>query len=79
MELLRRFAGQGRNVSDKPNANQYAPKIFAAEDEAKKYQIKKSELEQAMRDLFRTDRIVLEQYDKPSRALWRIAVKGARP
>ena len=79
MDLLRRFAGQGRNVSDKQNANQYAPKVFATEDEAKKYQIKKLELEQAMRDLFRADRIMLEQYDKPSRGLWRIAVKGDRP
>jgi hypothetical protein len=76
MDLLRRFAGQGRNVSDKANANNYAPAVFAKEDEAKKYQLKKSDLEEAMRALFRADRIVLEPYDKPSRGYWRLAAKG---
>jgi hypothetical protein len=59
MELLRRFSAEGRNVSDKPNASNYAPTAFVAEDEAKKYRLKKPELEQAMRSLngYRIDRL----------------------
>jgi RecA-family ATPase len=77
VELLRRFASQGRNVSDKRTANNYAPSDFAQEDEAKKYRIKKPELERAMRDLFKANRICLEEYGRPSRPSTRLAVKDA--
>ena len=72
IDLLHRFSGQMRNVSDKATANNYAPTAFAKEDEAKKYRIKKSEFEQTMRDLFKANRITLEQYDKPSLHRYRL-------
>ena len=50
MDLLRRFSGQARNVSDKSTAPNYAPTAFAKEDEAKKYRLKKHDMEQAMRE-----------------------------
>jgi RecA-family ATPase len=77
LELLRRFASHGRNVSDKRTANNYAPSDFAQEDEAKRYRIKKPELEQAMRDLFKANRIYLEEYGRPSRPSTKLAVKDA--
>jgi RecA-family ATPase len=75
MELLSRFSSQSRNLSDKPTAPNYAPTAFAKEEEAKKCRLKKTELEQAMRSLFRADKIVMEQYGKPSRHLSRLSVK----
>jgi hypothetical protein len=38
--------------------------MFVAENEAKKYRLKKTELEQAMRDLFASNRIHVETYGK---------------
>jgi RecA-family ATPase len=73
MELLHRFAGKTRNVSDKATANNYAPTVFAKEDEARKHRLKKAEFEQAMRDLFKANRITLEQYEKPSLHRYRLA------
>ena len=60
--LLGRLSSQGRNLSDKPTAPNYAPSAFAKEDEAKKYRMKKPELEQAMRDLFRANKLKIEPY-----------------
>jgi RecA-family ATPase len=78
MELLRRFSGQTRNLSEKPNAPNYAPTAFAREDEAKKYRLKKAELEQAMRSLFKAGKIEMEQYGKPSRHLFKLIAKDRR-
>lgn len=72
LSLLRRFAGQNRNVSDKSTAPNYAPSQFAKEDEATQHRFRKAELEQAMRALFKTGRIVIEQYGRPSRPYDRI-------
>ena len=44
MDLLRRFSAHNRNVSDKANANNYAPTAFAREDAARKQAIKKGRL-----------------------------------
>ena len=77
--LLGRLSSQGRNLSDKPTAPNYAPSAFAKEDEAKKYRMKKPELEQAMRDLFRANKLKIEPYGKPSRNLSRLAVAWAYP
>ena len=66
MDLLRRFGAQKRNVSDKTNAPNYAPTEFAREEEAKKLRLKKAELEHAMRDLFRTQKLRVEPYGKAS-------------
>jgi RecA-family ATPase len=73
LELLRRFSAEGRNVSDKTNAPNCAPTAFAKEVEAQKYRLKKPELEQAMRALFKSQRIRVEQYDKPSLGRYRLA------
>jgi RecA-family ATPase len=76
MDLLRRFDGQGRNVSDKKTAPNYAPAAFASEAEAKKYQLKKVELEQAMRDLFQAKRITSVGYGRTDRNTTKIIVNG---
>jgi hypothetical protein len=56
MNLLGRFALQGRNVSDRAGAN-YAPLLFSREGEAKTAKIGKETLAAAMRRLFAKDRI----------------------
>jgi RecA-family ATPase len=66
LDLLRRFTGQNRNVSDKKTANNYAPSAFAKEDEAKKHRLKKADLEGAMRQLFKADKIHNEAYGRPA-------------
>ena len=75
IDLLRRFSAHNRNVSDKANANNYAPTAFAREDAARKQAIKKADLEQAMRGLFSADKITVEQYGKPSLHRYRLALK----
>ncbi len=75
MDLLRRLSGQGRNVSHKKTSNNYAPTAFAAEPEAKKHQLRKSDFEEAMRRLFAADRIMAEGYGRPSQPLSRIIEK----
>ena len=77
MELLRRFSGQSRNVSDKATAPNYAPTAFAKEEDAKKHRFKKPQMEQAMRDLFRTNRIRVEDYGRPSRPSYKLVVTSA--
>ena len=66
MDLLRRYGADGRNVSESKNAPTYAPATFVKEDEARKYRLTKAELEQGMRDLFRTHKIRSESYGKAS-------------
>jgi len=75
LTLLDRLNRQDRNVSDKPNANNYAPTLFAAETEAKDAGIKKPALEDAMRRLFQADKIRLEPYGAPSRGLQKLTRK----
>jgi hypothetical protein len=75
LELLKRFATEGRNVSDKPTANSYAPTTFAHEAEAKKHHLRKIDLEASMRRLFKDCKIHVEQYGRPSRPASRIAIR----
>jgi len=70
--LLDRWNGQGRNGSDKPKANSYAPGRFAEEPEAKADHVNKRELAEAMERLFRTNRIRSEPYGAPSRGWSRL-------
>jgi RecA-family ATPase len=74
MSLLAQFTNQGRNVSDKPTANAYAPTMFAKETPAKKQGIRKPDLEAAMRRLFEAGKIRIEPYGQPSRG-WTKLVK----
>jgi len=76
VELLRRFAGQGRNVSHKPNAPNYAPTAFAEDTEAKKQGLRKADFNAAMLRLFGADKIHVETYGKPSRPYTKLSMKG---
>jgi hypothetical protein len=49
--------------------------MFAKEDEAKKYGIRKVDLEGAMRRLFATSAISVQPYGPPSRDLTRLATR----
>jgi RecA-family ATPase len=77
MELLRRLSGEGRTVSNNSKSNNYAPTVFAQEDEAKKHRLRKPELEEAMRQLFKAGKIRNEQYGRPSRPCFRIGIGAA--
>jgi RecA-family ATPase len=73
--LLKRFAGEGRNVSQLSNSKTYAPTAFAAETEAKSHQLRKADFEAAMRRLFEAKKIHNENYGRPSRLYTRIIIK----
>jgi RecA-family ATPase len=75
--LLDRFTRTGENVSNKPSANNYAPTLFAGEDEAKSKHLNKAALEAAMRRLFAAELIAVEPYGPPSRDYRRIIRKAA--
>jgi RecA-family ATPase len=72
LRLLDRWNEQGRPVSDKVNANSYAPARFAEEPEAKADRIGKRELADSMGRLFRADKIHNATYGKPSRGWTRL-------
>jgi RecA-family ATPase len=74
LTLLDRFNGQGRNTCEKPSAHNYAPVLFAKENEAKEAGIKKSAFEDAMRRLFAANKIRLEPYGAPSKVTARLVV-----
>ena len=75
LDLLKRFDSEGRNASHHANAKTYAPTIFVNESEAKKHQLRKADLEAAMRRLFEAKKIHVENYGRPSRTYSRIAIK----
>jgi RecA-family ATPase len=75
LDLLTRFARQGRNVSAIRNAPNFAPAEFAREPEAKADHVSKQALTDAMRRLFVADKIRVEDYGRPSRPASRIAIK----
>jgi 5S rRNA maturation endonuclease (ribonuclease M5) len=72
LRLLDRWNEQGRPVSDKVNANSYAPARFAEEPEAKADRIGKRELADSMGRLFRAHKIHNATYGKPSRGWTRL-------
>jgi RecA-family ATPase len=72
--LLKRFEAQNRNVSDKPGPS-YAPVLFAREEEAKAAGINSKVLAEAMRQLFKDDKIFNKDYGRPSRPYTRITIK----
>ncbi len=73
LDLLRRFARENRNASDR-NGKSYAPALFAKEDEARKAGLTSKPLEAAMRRLFKNKKVFNEQYGRPSRPNYRLAV-----
>jgi RecA-family ATPase len=72
MELLDRFTTEGRPVSDKPQANNYAPTCFAGEKAAAQG-LKKRDFKEAMANLFRGQKILNEPYGPASRGWFRLA------
>jgi hypothetical protein len=75
LNLLARFARENRNVGANVGAT-YAPALFAREEEAKKLCLTSKQLEVAMRQLFKDEKIWNEPYGRPSRPSYRIARKG---
>ena len=67
LTLLARFECEGRNVSDKKNAPNFAPAEFAQEIDPKESNLRKPDLEAAMRRLFVSGKIRVETYGRPSR------------
>jgi RecA-family ATPase len=77
LDLLARFTRAGENVSNQPAARNYAPTLFAREDEAKSKHLGKAGLEAAMRRLFAAELIAVEPYGSPSRRAYRVIRKAA--
>jgi RecA-family ATPase len=75
LNLLKRFAAEGRNLSHNANSRTYAPTVFATETEAKQHHLRKTDLEAAMRRLFEAKKIYVENYGRPSRPYSRVAIK----
>ncbi|WP_167772047.1 AAA family ATPase [Bradyrhizobium frederickii] len=75
LDLLRRFAGQGRNVSATPTAPNYAPTAFADDPDAKRLGFRKADFKDAMARLFSAGKVHIENYGRPSRPASRLAVK----
>src|SRR5262249_9644302 len=76
LDLLKRFASEGRNLSHTAGPRTYAPTVLANQTEAKKHRLRKAELEAAMNRLFETKKIHVEHYGRPSRPYSRLAVKN---
>jgi RecA-family ATPase len=74
IDLLRRFAKENRQVSDK-KSSAYAPAVFCKEDAAKKAGITSAGFAAAMRRLFQAGKIWNEPCGRPSRPTFRIALK----
>jgi RecA-family ATPase len=78
IDLLKRFAAAGRNVSHNPSSpSNYAPKVFGQETEAKNAHVNKADFEASMRRLFANNKIVVEPYGRKSHLHERIGVKDA--
>jgi hypothetical protein len=75
IDLLRRFAAEGRNVGDKPNSPNFAAARFAKEAEAKNSRLRKSDFETAMQRLFKAGKIYVEHYGRADRGTTRIVLK----
>jgi RecA-family ATPase len=69
MKLLRDFAGEGRHVGHSPSTA-YAPALFAQDPRAEG--VPKKALEAAMRSLFASQRIRVEEFGRPSKRRQRI-------
>jgi RecA-family ATPase len=66
MKLLTSFTDeQKRNVCHKPNANNYAPTMFAKSPDGKPH--RKADYEKAMEELFSEGRLRIKEYGPPSR------------
>jgi RecA-family ATPase len=73
LNLMLRFADQGRNISDKPNSPNYAPNALADDPEAKKQGIRRADFKAAMSRLFSSSKIHVATYGRPSRPYTKLA------
>jgi RecA-family ATPase len=78
LDLLRRFADQGRNVSDKQNSPNHAPTAFADDADAKKHGLRKADFKAVMSRLFSAGKILVVAYGRPSRPYTKLAVMETR-
>jgi RecA-family ATPase len=78
LTMLRRFAKQGRNVTDKKGST-FAPAIFADQPEAKQAKATNKALTDAMTRLFAAERIGLDTEGPPSRRRTKIVEKEKKP
>ena len=76
LRLLERFESEGRTVGERPG-HSYAPAVFSEEPEAKAAGLNKKALTDAMRRLFASKKIHIEQYGRPSRPASRLALGPA--
>jgi hypothetical protein len=72
--LLKRFTRENRNLSANPGRG-YAPSEFVGEDEAKKASLRKADLREAMRELFKDGKIWNEPYGRSGHQHYRLAEK----
>jgi RecA-family ATPase len=77
ISLLRRYQSDGRPVSHNKKSNNYAPTVFATEPEAKKAELRRRDLDEALVRLFSKELVVVETYGPPSRG-WSRLVEKAR-
>jgi RecA-family ATPase len=70
LALLSRYEREGRNVSHKSTAPNYAPASYCEEKEANG--LRKEDFAAAMRRLFTADKIHVENYGRPSRPMARL-------
>src|SRR5262249_22791243 len=68
LSLLKQFDENGRNVSQAPTANNYAPTAFARESAAKDKKFRKADFEAAMLRLFEGRRIHVQEYRRDGHA-----------
>jgi hypothetical protein len=76
LKMHAHLESQGRHVSDKPAANNYAPKIFSKDPRANG--VRSERFAAAMNRLFAANKIYVECYGPPSRGWTRLA-RGAQP
>jgi RecA-family ATPase len=70
LALMARMDSEGRNVSDIPQARNYAATVFPKEREAKG--MRKADFESAMRRLFEAGKLHVESYGPPSKLATRL-------
>jgi RecA-family ATPase len=74
LTLLAKYNGQEKPVSNKLTANNYAPKLFAAE--LGPVAISQKRYAAAMERLFESKAIHVQPYGPPSKNMFRIAIRG---
>jgi hypothetical protein len=72
--LLHRILSEGRHVSHKPRADNYAPTVFSSQPDKKDY--RKNEFKRAMEELFAARRIKIASYRGPDRRDYEHIVLG---